>query len=95
MAGRPRGAWKDKAWRDALRIAVLRPNGEEPKPKTKLDAIAIAFVNTAKAGDIPAIKEIGDRLDGKVAQAIVGGDEDDNPIRMITRIERAIVHPKN
>lgn len=31
-------------------------------------------------GDIPAIKEIADRLDGKVAQAIIGGDEDDNPI---------------
>lgn len=93
MAGRPRGAWKDKAWRDALRIAVLRPANEEVKPKTKLDAIAMALVGTAKAGDISAIKEIGDRLDGKPAQAIVGGDEDDNPIHVITRIERVIVRP--
>ena len=91
MAGRPRGIWKDKAWRDALRIAVLRPPGETVKPKTKLDAIAIAFVTRAEEGDIPAIKEIGDRLDGKVAQAIVGGGEDDQPIRVISEIRRTII----
>jgi len=38
------------------------------------------------AGDVPALKEIGDRLDGKVPQALVGGDEDSQPIR-ITRVE--------
>lgn len=32
-------------------------------------------------GDVQAIKEIADRLDGKAVQAIVGGDEDDAPIR--------------
>lgn len=92
MAGRPRGAWKEKAWRDALRIAVLRPADEKnPKPKTKLDELAFVLIESAKSGDISALKEVGDRLDGKPAQAVVGGDEDDNPIRMIAEIRRTIV----
>lgn len=43
-------------------------------------------------GDIPAIKEIADRLDGKVAQAIVG--DDDSPLNIIHQITRRIVDPK-
>jgi hypothetical protein len=41
-----------------------------------------------------AMKELGDRLDGKPSQAIVGGDEDDNPIRTITEIRTTIIDPK-
>ena len=37
-------------------------------------------------GDVPAIREIADRLDGKVPQAVVG-DDDHDPIRSVTRIE--------
>lgn len=71
-------------------MAVMRPADEEIKPKTELDAIAIALVRSARTGDTPAIKEIGDRLDGKVAQAIVGDDTLD-PVRIITEIKRTIV----
>lgn len=87
MAGRPKGAWADKAWRAALRLAVMRPADEKaPKPKTNLDELALALIAAGKAGDVPALKEIGDRLDGKVPQALVGGDEDSQPIK-IARIE--------
>jgi hypothetical protein len=95
MAGRPRGAWANKAWRDALRIAVLRAPSEEVEPKTNLDELAIKLVTTAKTGDMTAIKELGDRLDGKPSQALVGGDEDDNPIRTITEIRTTIVDPRH
>jgi hypothetical protein len=94
MAGRPRGAWANKAWRDALRIAVLRPVDQDEKPKTKLDELADSLITAAKGGDISALKELGDRLDGKPSQALVGGDEDDNPIRTITEIRTTIVDPK-
>ncbi len=88
MAGRPRGAWADKAWRDALRQAVMRPADEpNPKPKTKLDELAFALIDAGKVGDVPALKEIGDRLDGKVPQAHIGGDEDSLPVRHVHRIE--------
>lgn len=88
MARRPRGAWADKAWRDALRVAVMRPANEpNPKPKTKLDELAFALIDAGKTGDVPALKEIGDRLDGKVPQAHVGGDESDQPIKHVHRVE--------
>ena len=81
MARRPRGAWADKAWRDALRLAVMRPASEpNPKPKTKLDELALTLLGTGKARDVPALKEIGDRLDGKVPQAVTG--EGGGPIAM-------------
>ncbi len=92
--GRPKGAWAGKPWRDALRIAVLLPIDEERKGKTKLDACALALVRAGIAGDVPALKEIGDRLDGKVPQAVIGGGEDDNPVRVITEIRRTVVDPR-
>jgi hypothetical protein len=65
----------------------MRPAAEKaPKPKTTLDELALALVNAGKSGDVPALREIGDRLDGKVPQALVGGDADSQPIR-VTRIE--------
>lgn len=96
MAGRPRGIWAEKAWRDALRLAVMRPASEkDPKPKTKLDELAAALISAGKKGDVPALREIGDRLDGKVPQALVGGGgEGDNPIRVITEVRRSIVDPR-
>lgn len=45
-----------------------------------------ALLAKALEGDITAIKEVFDRIDGKPKQAIVGGDEDDAPIK-IARIE--------
>jgi hypothetical protein len=65
----------------------MRPANEpNPKPKTKLDELALTLIETGKGGDVPALREIGDRLDGKVPQAHVGGDPDSQPIR-VTRIE--------
>jgi len=84
--GRPSGPWKDKLWRDTLRQTALQLVDDPRKGKTKLEAAAVALFRSAIAGDVPALKEIGDRLDGKVPQALVGGDADSQPIR-VTRIE--------
>mgnify|MGYP001558274504 CR=1 FL=1 len=64
---------KAKPYADALRIAIM----EASEDKTKLRAIAEKHVALAIAGDMQAIKEIADRLDGKVPQAIAGIDEDE------------------
>lgn len=74
-----------------LRVAISEAQAEGG---SKLRAVADALVNKAMTGDVPAIKEIADRLDGKVPQAIVGDDEHD-PIKMISRIERVIVRPES
>jgi len=57
-----------------------------------LRAVAQALLEKAMTGDLQAIKELADRTDGKVPQAITG-DDDSDPIRLIHRIERAIVDP--
>lgn len=54
-------------WRDALRRACA-------KDRKAIDEIAMALIKAAKAGDIYAIKEFGDRIDGKaVAHVNVSG----------------------
>ena len=83
----PGNQWTNKMWRDALRVAVLRPVDGEEKPKTKLDELIASLILEAKDGDVTALKEVGDRLDGKVPQGIIGGGEDDPPIKTVTRIE--------
>ena len=60
----------------------------------RLRTIAEKLVDKAEDGDIHAIKEVADRLDGKVAQAMIGGDEDDNPIA-IQAVVRKIVDPQS
>jgi hypothetical protein len=88
MAGRPLGAQnKDKPFRDALRME-LAAAGEDHKA---LRRIAAALIEKAAEGDVSAIKEVADRLDGKVAQAIAGPDGE-GPVEMdlnITNRERA------
>jgi hypothetical protein len=94
MAGRPPGAQnKDKPFRDALRIeANLAAEGDEtPAPKGSLRWIARQLLNRA-GEETAAAREVGDRLDGKPAQAIVGGGPDDEPVRLET-IRRIIVRP--
>jgi hypothetical protein len=81
----PSGPFADKLWRDAIRKAALEQAEGKRGPK-KLELAARALVNAAITGDVSAAKEMGDRLDGKVPQAHVGGDPDSQPIR-VTRIE--------
>lgn len=44
--------------------------------------------------DTSAAREVGDRLDGKPAQAIVGDDEHD-PVNVLQRIEYVVIDPAN
>jgi hypothetical protein len=83
---RPLGAVnKHKPFRAALTRA-LDAAGDNPK---KLDRIALALIAQAETGDVTAIREIADRLDGKVAQAVIGDDEHE-PVRLIiTGVPRA------
>lgn len=88
MAGNQNsGRKQEKPFRDALRME-LAAVGEDSKA---LRLIAAALISKASEGDMQAIKELADRIDGKVPQGIVGGDEDDNPVNVIHRIERHIV----
>lgn len=87
-SGNPEGQKRAKLIRESLTRAVLDDVNAPLPPKSKLDAIIAQHLEKALEGDISAIKEIYDRIDGKVPQAVVGGDDDDNPIKMlVSRIE--------
>ena len=84
---------KDKAWAAALKRAVNRESAGKGSAKW-LDVIAERVCVDAAGGDNSSFREIGDRLDGKPAQALkVSGDEE-NPLA-VSIIERTIVDPKN
>lgn len=68
------GRKSDKLWRDAIHLALKRPHEDDPEGRKKLVVAAEALVNAAIAGDVAAMREIGDRIDGKPAQAITGED---------------------
>ena len=54
-------------WADALRVAVSR---EDVDGRKKLARLADRCVEAALGGDMTAMKEIGDRLDGKPKQSM-------------------------
>lgn len=62
--GRPKS---EKTFANMLRISISEAH---EGGGTKLRAVADALVNKAMSGDVSAIKEIGDRLDGKAMQQV-------------------------
>ena len=92
QSGNPSGTKPNKPWREAINRALAR--AEQSADFRDLNKLADRLLELASSGDIAALKEVGDRLDGKPAQAIVGGDEQDNPLRVLARIERVIVDAK-
>lgn len=93
VSGNPSGRPKKKDWTDAIRKAVQEVQEDDPLKRQRLHLLAEALVLKAQAGDVNALKEIGDRIEGKVPQAVVGDDEAD-PIKVVTKIVREIVRPQ-
>lgn len=69
-------AKKGKMWSDALRKQIVQ--------RQAMDQLAGALIDKALDGDLAALREIGDRLEGKPTQVIAGDDE--API-VVQRIE--------
>lgn len=87
-------AARAKVWRAAIERALERRSQSRTDGIKEIDALADKLLSLVAAGDLPALKEFGDRIDGKPAQAVVG-DNDADPINLYQRIERAIVRPKD
>lgn len=70
VRGAPKGnrnAAKSKPWEQALKLALSRAGGDIQKG---LSTIADSVVKAAQGGDMAAITELANRLDGKPAQSI-------------------------
>ena len=82
-------AIKAKRWSQAIdRALAKRSKGDGI---AALDALAEKLLALADEGDLGALKELGDRIEGKPSLQIVGaGDEGEH---LFSVIERKIVRP--
>lgn len=74
-----------KRWSDAVRRAIRTKYGKGLDES--LADLAAKLVDAADGGDLQALKEIGDRIDGKPAQAIAVTGEDGGPVRTSLTVE--------
>jgi hypothetical protein len=74
------GGRKEKPFRDALMLAIKEAEAKENQHRA-LRKIAERLLDEAAAGNVQALKEVADRLDGKVPQGIENGDPD-QPFKM-------------
>lgn len=66
--GNENSSYNNRLWANTIRRAVTQSDPD------RLRRIAEAMLDAAEEGNMAAIKELGDRLDGKVAQTIQGPD---------------------
>lgn len=90
QSGDPTGGYRQKLWRAAIQRAVGKPV-EGQVDLQRIDKIAEALIMAAEQGDTVAMKEIGDRLDGKPAQAIIGGEDEDPPVRITVESDADVI----
>jgi Family of unknown function (DUF5681) len=83
-SGNPGGQQADKPFRDAIALELQEEIVLEGRELRKLRVIARALVNKATDGDLAAIKEVIDRIEGKPPQT-VAGDNADGSIKFILR----------
>ncbi len=98
QSGNLGGAKREKLMRDAL-IVSLKRQAEKGLKTKQLQVVAEALVVKAMEGDVPAIKEIFDRVDGKVPQENHNTNEmGDNTLEALLRAidgrSRDIVAPQ-
>jgi ribosomal protein L17 len=82
----------DKPMRDALLAALqsevsVKRGGKSVKAR-RLTVIADMLVTLAADGNLAAIREICDRIDGKATQPVAG--DRDNPLLDVTAIKHAL-----
>jgi hypothetical protein len=83
MAGAPAGNSNAARANRLLTSALKRELTQNPD-----DVLLIArkLIESAKAGEPWAMTLIHDRVDGKAPQPVVGGDEDDPAVKVMTEI---------
>jgi hypothetical protein len=92
MAAAPGNQYAAKArkWTQAIERALEKRSLAEQRDA--LDDLALVLLEQALKGEQWALKELGDRLEGKPAQSVALTGEDGGPIK-VQKIERVIVDP--
>src|SRR5262249_21097734 len=85
QSGNPGGKLRQKPFTDALRMEICEA-GDDHK---KLRRIARKLLAMAEASDMAAIRELADRLEGKVAiTQVIQGDEEGDPVRYYAEVPK-------
>lgn len=74
QSGCPGGRPKKQPLTRALEAQLGDPAPNDPKGLTRAQKIADALIKLAERGNVPAAKEIADRVEGKVPQALTGAE---------------------
>ena len=71
-------ATKGRIWRDAINRALAKrhPNGRQ----AAIEELAEKLLSLCEQGELNALKEFGDRVEGKAIQAVELGGPDGNAI---------------
>ncbi|MBK8200754.1 MAG: hypothetical protein IPK75_20650 [Acidobacteria bacterium] len=80
-SGRPIGS-VEKMFSDAVRVLVCQRGGDGEK---RITVIANRLVSLAEEGNIVAIQEVANRLDGKPPQQVAVTGEDGGPLQIEIR----------
>jgi hypothetical protein len=83
MAGAPAGNRNGTKQKRLLSDCLKRELTQRPGD---ILAIANKLIESAKAGEPWAMALIHDRVDGKAPQPVVGGDDDDPAVKVLTEI---------
>lgn len=82
--GNKHSSLDNRMWRNAIRRAVIQGQAGD-QPGQVLREIADKLVDMARGGDINAMREIGDRLDGKAVQSTEISGPDGGPVEVAQR----------
>ena len=73
-------AAKGKRWTTAIEQAMAKMDESRSDGWTTMQKLAETLVQEALGGDLPALKEIGDRLEGKPKQQVELSGDADSPL---------------
>ena len=85
-------AVKGKRWSNAIDRALAKRSKVDATES--LDALAEELLKKCEAGDMAALKELGDRLEGKPGQALTIGNPEGEEFK-ISKLVREIVRTPN
>jgi|SRR6185312_11506589 len=86
-------AARAKVWRAAIERALERRKPANKRIKA-IDELADKLLEECAGGNLSALQELGNRLDGKPPQAIIGGEEGDPPLKF-QEVKRVIIRAKS
>ena len=77
-------AIRGRIWRDSIKRALeKRADQSRVEWIQELDKLAERLLTAADAGDMAAMRELGDRLEGKPAQQIQVQGDADAPLKIV------------